>query len=141
MEEKEIKALIKAIDQLLGDPLTADTTELDTLFAEFGEERNPAQFVADLAAKAAQQHRLSGVAVPSHVAVALKAANRSLHSERANEIEAVSVIEGVLSPILGPVQQVSYAFRNRKERTTRDADLLEKLSGEVKRDWSKDKQE
>jgi hypothetical protein len=140
MEEKEIKALIKAIDQLLGDPLTADAAEVDALFAEFGEGRNAAQLVADLAAKAAQQHRLNGVAVPSHVAEALKAAKRSLRGESASEIDAAGVIEGVLSPILGPVQQVSYAFRNRKERTARDADLLERLSGEVKKDWSKDNQ-
>ena len=46
MDEKEIKALIKAIDQLFGDPLTADAAELDALFAEFGEGRNAAQIVS-----------------------------------------------------------------------------------------------
>jgi hypothetical protein len=140
MNENEIKALIKAIDRLLGDPLTADATELDSLFAEFGEGRNPAQLVADLAAKAAQRHRLNGTAVPSHVAEALKAAKRSLRGESTDEQDTVDVIERVLNPLLGPVQEVSYAFRNRKERTAKDTDLLERLSGEVKRDWSKDKQ-
>jgi hypothetical protein len=140
MDEKQIKTLLKAIDRLLGDPLAADASEVDALFAEFGEERNPAQIVANLAAKAAQQHRLSGAVVPVHLAEALKAARRSLGRENADEIDAVGVIDKVLNPILGPVEQVSYAFRNRKERTAKDSDLLERLSGEVKRDWSKDKQ-
>jgi hypothetical protein len=139
MDEKEIKALIKAVDQLFGDPLTADAAELDALFAEFGEGKNAGQLVADLAAKAAQEYRLSGAAVPSHLAEALNAAKRSLRGG-SDEVDIDGVIEKVLNPILGPVQEVSYAFRNRKERTERDADLLERLSGEVKRDWSKDRQ-
>ena len=43
MNENKIKALIKAIDRLLGDPLQADAREIESLFAEFGEGRNPAQ--------------------------------------------------------------------------------------------------
>lgn len=140
MEEKEIKALIRAIDQLLGDPLRADAREIESLFAEFGEGRNPVQSVFDLAARAAQQYRLAGAAVPAHVAEALKSLKKSLHGETMDALSAVDVISEVLSPISGPVQEVSCSFRNRRERTQKDTDLLEKLSDEVKRDWSEDKE-
>lgn len=141
MDEKEIKALIKAIDQLLGDPLRADARELDTLFAEFGEGRNPAQSVLNLAAKAAQQYRLEGGAVPTHVAEALKSVKKSLLGESVDALNTVDVINEALNPISGPVLEVSYAFRNRRGRTEKDTDLLETLSGEVKRDWTEDKEE
>jgi len=140
MDEKEIKALVKAIDQLLGDPLRADARELETLFAEFGEGRNPAQSIFDLAARAAQQYRLEGSAVPAHVAEALKSVKKSLLGESMGALNTVDVINEALNPIYGPVREVSYAFRNRRERTQKDTDLLEKLSGEVKRDWTEDKE-
>jgi hypothetical protein len=139
MDEKEIKALIKAIDQLLGDPLQADARELEILFAEFGEGRNPAQSVFDLAARAAQQYRLEGGAVPTHVAEALESMKKALHGESMDAVNTTDVINEALNPIYGAVREVSYAFRNRKERTEKDTELLEELSSEVKRDWSEDK--
>lgn len=141
MDEKEIKALIKAIDQLLGDPLQPDARELEALFAEFGEGRNPAQLVFASAARAAQQYRLEGGAVPTHVAEALKSAKMSLLGESTDALDTVDVINEALNPISGPVLEVSYAFRNRKGRTQKDTNLLERLSGELKRDWTEDKEE
>jgi len=139
MDEKEIRALIKAIDRLLGDPLQADAREVETLFTEFGEGRNPAQSVFDLAFSAAQKYRLEGQSVPAHVTEALHSTKRVLSGESEHSVSPASIIDAALSPLLGPVQDVSYAFRNRKERTEKDSTLLEKLSGEVKRDWSEDK--
>ena len=136
MDEKEARALVKAINQLLGEPLQADTRELDALFAEFGEGRNAAQSVFDLASKAAQKYRLEGRSVPAHLAEALDATKRAI----LESADAVDVIDDALNPMLGPVEEVSYAFRNRKERTERDTNLLERLSGEVKKDWSEDKE-
>src|SRR5258708_7897303 len=133
MNENKIKALIKAIDRLLGDPLQADAREIESLFAEFGEGRNPAQSLYDLATKAAQQYRLSDAAVPAHVADALKSVKKLLHGEDLDALSAGDVVNKVLNPILGPVREVSYAFRNRRERTSKDSALLEKLSDEVKR--------
>jgi hypothetical protein len=140
MDENEIKALIKAIDRLLGDPLRADARELETLFAEFGKGRKPAQSVFDLAAMVAQEDRLENRELPAHVAEALKFAKKSLLGESEDTLKTVDVINEALNPIFGPVREVSYAFRNRKARTERDANLLEELSSEVKRDWSEDKE-
>ena len=140
MDEKQIKALIKTIEQTMGNPIEADAREIDALFAEFGDGKAPAQSVFDLASQAAQKYRLEGKAVPIHVAEALNAARKVVSGESLDVANADNVIDPLFTPILGPVQEVSYAFRNRKERTPKDADLLEKLSGDVKRDWSGDKE-
>jgi len=139
MDEKEIRSLLKAIDRLLGDPLQADAQEVETLFTEFGEGRNPAQSVFDLASRAAQKYRLEGKRVPPHVEEALRSTKGTLSGESEQSASPAKIIDAALSPLIGPVQDVSYAFRNRKERTEKDSSLLEKLSGEVKRDWSEDK--
>jgi hypothetical protein len=140
MNEKQIKALIKSIEQIMGNPIEADAREIDALFAEFGDGKAPAQSVFDLASQAAQKYRLEGKTVPIHVTEALNAARRAVSGESLEVANADSVIDSLFNPILGPVQEVSYAFRNRKECTPKDADLLEKLSGDVKRDWSEDKE-
>lgn len=141
MDENEVKALIKAIDRLLGDPLRADAHELEALFAEFGEGGNPAQSIFDLAAGVAQEYRLASAAVPAHVAEALKSVKKSLAGEKLEELDPVDVVNQVLNPIYGPVREVSYAFRNLKQRTPKDAELLERLSAEVKKDWSEGKED
>jgi hypothetical protein len=139
MEEKRIRALIKAMERLMGDPLRADTREVEALFAEFGEGKNPAESMHELASEVAQKYRLEGTVVPTHVAEALNFTKRALSGEATMEMKPESIIDAVLNPILGPVQQVSFAFRNRKECTAKDRELLEKLSGEVKKDWSGEK--
>jgi len=138
MNEKQIKALIKSIERIMGNPIEADAREVDALFAEFGDGKAPSQSVFDLVSRAAQKYRLEGKTVPIHVTEALNCTRRGVSGESLETTE--SVIDSVLNPILGPVQEVSYAFRNRKERTPKDTDLLEKLSGDVKRDWSEDKE-
>lgn len=139
MKEKQIKAFLNAIERTLGNPIEADPDEVDTLYAEFGDGKAPAQSVFDLASKAAQKYRLEGKVVPPHVAEALRSVKKSLHAQSTDSVNAASVIDEVLRPIFGPVSEVSLAFRNRKERTENDANLLERLSNEVKRDWSEDK--
>lgn len=139
MKEKQIKALLSTIEQILGNPIEADPGEVDALFAEFGDGKAPAQSVFDLASSAAQKYRLEGKVVPPHVAEALRSVKKSLYAHSADSVEAESVIDEALHPIFGPVSEVSLAFRNRKERTEHDANLLEGLSNEVKRDWSEDK--
>jgi hypothetical protein len=138
MDEKEIKALINCVERILGNPLDADPAELDALFAEFGDGRNPAQTVSDLASKAAQKYRLAGQTVPVHITEALNFTKRALSATGLESTD--TLIDALLNPIRGPVQEVSYSFRNRKERTQNDEELLEKLSRELKRDWSKDKE-
>lgn len=140
MDEKQIKALIKSIEQVMGNPIEADACEIDALFTEFGDGKAPAQSVFDLASQAAQKYRLEGKAVPIHVAEALNATRKAISGESMEVANTDSVIESLFNPILGSVQEVSFAFRNRKERTPKDADLLEKLSDDVKRDWSEDKE-
>jgi len=140
MDEKQIKALIKSIEQIMGNPIEADAREIDALFAEFGNGKAPAQSVFDLASQAAQKYRLEGKTVPIHVTEALNSARKAVSGESLENADTDSVIESALNPILGPVQEVSYAFRNLKERTPKDTELLEKLSGDVKRDWSEDKE-
>jgi hypothetical protein len=139
MDEREIKVLINSIERLLGNPLEADAREVEELFTEFGDGKAPAETVLDLASRAAQKYRLSGESVPIHVAEAVSSARRAIVGGSSEELNVEGIVEAALNPILGPVREVSYAFRNRKGRTQRDADLLERLSGEVKKDWSEDK--
>ena len=140
MDEKESKALVRSIERIMGNPIEADDREIDALFAEFGDGKNPAQSVFDLASRAAQKYRLEGKTVPTHVAEALHFAKQLLSGESPDAVSPAQVIDNALNPILGPVREVSCAFRNRKERTAKDLDLLEKLSTEVKKDWSTDKE-
>jgi hypothetical protein len=137
MEEKEIKALIQAIDKLLGDPLQAQPAEIDALYAELGGGIDPAQSVYDLAAAAAQQFRTKGTPVPPHVAEALKYAKKSLGVGNLETTTPSEAVGEILHPTSGPISQVSYAFRNRKKQTKKDSEILERLSNEVKTDWSK----
>lgn len=136
MEEKEIRAFINAIDRLLGDPLRADANEVEALFAELGEGRDPTTSLLDLASLVAKEYRLRGETVPAHVAAAVQALKKVPAGELAGAPTPATIIDAVLNPISGPVQEVSYAFRNRKERTDKDGDLLERLSDELKKDWS-----
>src|SRR5882762_7855876 len=135
MEEKEIRAFINAIDRLLGDPLRADANEVEALFADLGEGKDPTQMVADLASRVAKEYRLRGETVPAHIAAALHASRKAAPGDSAETATPASIIDSVLNPISGPIREVSYAFRNRKEKTVKDGDLLEKLSEEVKKDW------
>lgn len=136
MEERRIRALIRAIERLMGNSLEASDQEVETLFAEFGAGKNPAEAVSELASEVARKYRMEGAPVSAHVAEALNFTRRALSGE---EMEPERIIDAVLNPILGPVQQVSFAFRHRKGSTEKDRELLEKLSGEVKRDWSREK--
>src|SRR5260370_39595178 len=137
MEEKEIRAVINAIDRLLGDPVRAAANEVAALFAAFGEGRDPTKSVFDLASLVAKEYRLRGETVPAHVAAALQAFKKKVPAgEVASAATPATIIDAVLNPISGPVQEVSYAFRNRKERTDKDGDLLERRSDELKKDWS-----
>ncbi len=139
MDEKRIRSLVSNIERILGNPIEADAREIDVLFAEFAEGKDANQIVFDLASKAAQKYRLEGGQVPTHVVEALNSTQKALQGEGAGT--PVSIVDALLNPILGPVEQVSYAFRNRKEQTARDADLLEELSKDVKKDWSKDREQ
>jgi len=94
--------------------------------------------VADLASRVAKEYRLRGETVPAHIAAALQASRKAAPGDSAETATPASIIDSVLNPISGPVREVSYAFRNRKEKTVKDGDLLEKLSEEVKKDWSED---
>jgi hypothetical protein len=138
MDEKRIKSLVSSIELIFGNPIEADAREVDVLFAEFADGKDAAQIVFDLASKAAQKYRLEGEKVPTHVVEALNSTKRALHGEGGST--SVAIVDALLNPILGPVEQVSYAFRNRRERTSRDADLLEELSKDVKKDWSEDQE-
>ena len=92
MNEKQIKALIKSIEQIMGNPIEADAREIDALFAEFGDGKAPAQSVFDLASQAAQKYRLEGKTVPIHVTEALNAARRAVSGESLEVANADSVI-------------------------------------------------
>jgi hypothetical protein len=136
VNEKEIKALVESIERVLGNPLEADSAEIDALFSEFGDDKNPAKTVFDLAAKAAQNYRLRDQAVPVHVVEALNFTKGVLSGN--NPESAAKVIDALMNPFFGPVQQISYAFRNRTENTKHDEELLEKLSRELQKDRSED---
>jgi hypothetical protein len=133
-----MKALIKAVEQLMGNPLEADATEVDTLYAEFCSGQDPNQSIFDLAAEAAKGYRLKGVPVPVHVVEALNFTKRRTAGVDMETSDPNAIIEVALKPIVGPVQQVSAAFRNRTKQTDNDRQLLERLSDDVKKDWSEE---
>jgi hypothetical protein len=140
MDEKQLKAFVKAVDQLMGNPLEANPKEVEALYAEFCSGQDPAQSVYDLAAEAARNYRLQGAPVPAHVAEALNFTKRRITGGDLETSNPSSIVEAALNPIVGPVQQVSQSFRNRTRETPNDRKLLEKLSDEVKEDWSEDKE-
>ena len=139
MEEKQIRALTKAIERLIGNPLEAGTQEVEELFAEIGGGMDPSERLHGLVSAVARECRLEGASLPSHVAEALKFTRRALSLEASTEIAQRSVVDALLNPIVGPVQQVSFAFRNRRGSSAKDRALLEGLSNELKRDWSGEK--
>jgi hypothetical protein len=138
MQEKQLKAFIRAIEQLMGNPLEADAQEVDALYAEFSSGQDPAQSLYDLAAEAARKYRLQGLPVPAHIVEALKFTKRGITGCGLETLDPTSIIEMALNPIVGAVQHVSGAFRNRTRETANDRRLLEQLSDEVKRDWSEE---
>lgn len=141
MNEKEIKALIKAIERLFGNPIHAEDQEVDVIYADFAPEMDAAKCVFDLASKAAQKYRSQGASVPAHVLEALNSTRRKLLGEDIDGADLRSIINAILNPIQGPVREVSHAYRNRKECTKRDRELLEQLERELKKDWSEDSEQ
>jgi hypothetical protein len=138
MNEKEIKALVKAIEQLFGNPIDAEDQEVDAIYADFAPEIDPAKRVFEVASKAAQKYRLEGKTVPAHVLAALSWTRRKLFGESVDAADPRSIIEALLTPTRGPVEQVSFAYRNRKECSKKDRELLEKLSRKLREDWSEE---
>jgi hypothetical protein len=137
MDEKQIRAFIKAIERIIGNPIEADPEEFQSLFGDSVGEIESAKLVYDIASRAAQKHRLAGTQVPDHVAQALKSMKAVL-GESGDE-GASAIVESALRPFAGPVEEVRCNFRNMKIRTQSDRALLEKLAEEVKKDWTKDK--
>lgn len=137
MDEKQIRAFIKAIERIFGDPIEADPEEFQSLFGDSVGDIESAKVVYDIACRAAQKHRLAGTQVPDHVAQALTSMKTVLGES--GEGGANAIVESALRPFAGPVEEVRCDFRNMKTRTPSDRALLEKLAEEVKKDWTKDK--
>jgi hypothetical protein len=139
MDEKQIKAFIKAVEQLFGNPLEATQQEIEALDGQFHAETESAEVVLNLAARAAQKYRLAGIEVPAHVAEALKATKRVITGDTNESSGAGEIIDAALKPFPGPVTEVRCNFHNQKVRTRKDRLLLEELANEVKKDWARGK--
>ena len=76
---KEKKLLDKAeelaefAEIIMGDMDQTDDYEVEEMYQEFSQGKDPAESIREIASKATQKHRLAGRSVPLHVQLALDA--------------------------------------------------------------------
>ena len=77
--------------------------------------------------------------VPPHVQAAFDATKQDADLEAAKPSRLKEIIERVTTPFTGPVQDVSYAYRDKTELSGKDRTILDDASKEVQEDWESDK--
>ncbi len=129
------EAGVDAITRLFGDLSQADRGEIEQLYTVLGGDTDPGRRIRELAAKAAQKHRLSSKSVPDHVQEALNK-TKPADLQTANPSVLDSVIDAVMKPMLGPVRNPALAWRYRRQDSKRDRKTVEDLTKELEEDWS-----
>jgi hypothetical protein len=72
-DNNQAERIVEFSEALMGDIDQTDDCEAEEIYQEFGQGKNLASAIMDLAAKAAQKYRLANRAVPLHVQLALDA--------------------------------------------------------------------
>ena len=132
--KKQVERIADFLDRLFGETDQMDLEEVDLLYEEVAQGKDPRLILHDLASKAAAQYRLRGDKVPVHVRTVFDATKDSSWSKAGPEALSRH-LEALLAPSWKPTKQVSYAFRDKGELSDEDRKILEDASREVQEDW------
>jgi hypothetical protein len=133
-DKSQAERIVEFSEALMGDIDQTDDCEAEEIYQEFGQGKNPASAIRELAAKAAQKYRLANRAVPLHVQLALDATGpKDLNSM--NRLSLKTIVGKVLSPTHTSVHSAMPAYRNRKDLTGEDKRIVEELSSELEEPW------
>jgi hypothetical protein len=130
------EALDHQLGALFGDPASADTSEVEAVCEDVNGSADLVQLAYDLAARAAQQYRLAGKAVPPHVEAALAQMKKSNTLEGASPAKLGEIVDSVMKPFRGPATKLAFNYHRLTDKSEKDERLLEQLGEEVKQDWT-----
>lgn len=140
-KKKTHETIDRQLAALFGDPLSADTSELEAISEMSAEDTNLVQKLYELAQRAAQQCRLADKPVPPHVAAVLAQLKQTNTLEGSPSSKLSEVVDSVLSPFRGPAKKLAFNYHRLKEKSERDERVLEDLVDEVRRDWNEDEKQ
>jgi hypothetical protein len=139
MKNKKTHEIIdRQLAALFGDPVSADTSELDDICQASAEHANLVQKLYELAQRAAQQSRLAGKPVPSHVAAVIAQLKPTNTLEGVSSSTLSQLVDSALKPFRGPAHNLAINYHRLKEKSEHDERVLEDLADEVKQDWSEE---
>jgi hypothetical protein len=143
MKKKSTKgqALDRQLTGLFGDPVSADSSEVEQIFEEIQPDSALEEKAYELAQRAAQRYRLAGTPVPPHVAAAIAQMKKGRSLEGAPPSKLREIVDSALRPFRGPTQKLAFNHHRLTDRTEKDEKLLEQLGDEVKRDWTEEDEE
>jgi len=132
------EALERQLAALFGDPTTADASEVESLYAEFGSDADLVQMAYEQAAQTAQRYRLAGKAVPPHVQAALAQMKGASTLEGVPSSKLGEIVDWALKPFRGPTDKLAFSHHRLTYKSEKDKRLLKQLADEVKEDWAEE---
>jgi hypothetical protein len=131
---KKVEEIAKFAETLMGGIDDIDEYDLEDLYQEFSHGKDPASAVRELALKAAQKHRLANRPVPLHVQLALDATGQAeLDSIKPSKLK--TIVDQILRPTHAAVHITAPSYRNKKDITPRDKEIVKELSDELEQSW------
>lgn len=142
MKKKKIyETLDRQLAALFGDPMAADEVGAENASEVAFDAAGLAQMAYELAQRAAQHYRVSGQPVPGHIAAVLAQLKPATTLEGAPVSKLREVVDSVLNPFRGPAERLAFNYHRLTGKSERDERVLKELGEEVKRDWTKEKDE
>lgn len=130
--------LDRQLSALMGDPETADGSELDDVADEYGSGADLVGMAYELALRSAQKYRLAGRPVPDHVNAAIAQMKKSTTLEGTPTSKLNEIVESVLKPFKGPTTKLAFNHHRLTEKSEKDEKILDQLADEVKEDWTEE---
>lgn len=126
------------LDRLFGNVEELVGEDLDILFEVVARGEDPAERVWVLAEEAAVKYRKQNKIPPEHVKRALVATRKGTLPASASKSMLDKIVNQVLQPEHGPVNDPAFAYRGLREDevTEQDRDILNGLEQELKQNWS-----
>ena len=130
------------LDRLFGNVDELAGEDLDILFETVAPGEDAAERVFTLAKKAAIEYQKENKMPPEHVLSALAATGQGTSLAGVDKPTLRKIIDRVLQPVRGPVNDPAFAYRNLKEGevTEQDRDILNALEKVLKENWSDDEE-
>lgn len=137
-KDKKHEALERQLTALFGDPATADASEVESLYDEFGSGADLVQMAYERAAQTAQRYRLAGKAAPPHVQAALAQMKAANTLEGASTSMLDEIVDWALKPFRGPTEKLAFSHHRLTHKSAKDKQVLKQLADEVKKDWTEE---